>query len=449
MVLGRVGGESEGRRASITQVAFASFIGTAVECYDYFLYGTAAALVFNRLFFPQYAPLTGTLAAFATFAVGFFARPMGGVVFGHFGDRIGRKSMLVITLLIMGGATFLIGLLPTFDAIGILAVVLLVLLRFLQGFAMGGEWGGATLMAVEHAPEESRNFYASWPQLGAPAGVILSTIVFTAFSSLPEDRFLAWGWRVPFLLSIVLVSVGLFIRLRILESPAFRRVKELRAEVRMPLLEVLKRYPIAALLSMGVVLVNIGGYYLIATFTLAYATERLGMPRNATLLGLLLAGVAEIAGIVLLARAADRIGRRPVALASATAVTLLAFPFFWLVDRGSVALLWVAMSLWTFSAGALYGVTGVLISELFEARIRYSGISLGYQMAGVLGGALAPLIATVLLQWAGGATWPVATYLFAMSFISLAAVFFASERFRVGIHESDPEGRGDLAEQRS
>jgi MFS transporter, MHS family, shikimate and dehydroshikimate transport protein len=428
-----VGGESEGRRASIAQVAFASFIGTAVECYDYFLYGTAAALVFNKLFFPQFAPLTGTLASFATFAVGFMARPVGGVIFGHFGDRIGRKSMLVITLLIMGGATFLIGLLPTFDAVGVLAVILLVVLRLLQGFAMGGEWGGATLMAVEHAPDESRNFYASWPQLGAPAGFILSTAVFTAFSSLPEDRFLAWGWRVPFLLSIVLVGVGLFIRLRILESPAFRRVKELRAEVRIPLLEVLKRYPIAALLSTGVVLVNLGGYYLVATFTLAYATEQLGVPRNAALFGLLLAGVAEIAGIVLLARAADLVGRRPVALASAAFVTLFAFPYFWLVDRGSVALLWLAMGLWTFSAGALYGITGALISELFEARVRYSGISLGYQMAGVLGGALAPLIATVLVQWAGGAIWPVATYLFAMSFVSLSAVFLASGRFHVGI----------------
>jgi MHS family shikimate/dehydroshikimate transporter-like MFS transporter len=431
----RLGGESEGQRASIGQVAFASFVGTAIEWYDYFLYGTAAALVFNQLFFPQFAPLTGTLAAFATFAVGFFARPVGGVVFGHFGDRIGRKSMLVITLLIMGGATFLIGLLPTFDAVGLLAPILLVVLRFLQGFAVGGEWGGAILMAVEHAPDDSRNFYASWPQLGSPAGLILSTVVFTAFSSLPEDQFLAWGWRVPFLLSIILIGVGLFIRLRILESPAFRRVKELRAEVRVPLMEVLKRYPVAALLSVGVVLVNIGGFYL-------------GMPRNATLIGLLLAGVAEIAGIILLARTADRIGRRPVALVSAAFVTLFAFPYFWLVDTGSVGLLWVAMSVWTFSAGALYGITGALLSQLLEARVRYSGISLGYQMAGVLGGALAPLIATALVQWAGGASWPVATYLFAMSFISLAAVFLASERFHVGVLDARVRGREDYAGQR-
>jgi len=431
----RVGGEASGPRASIRQVAFASFVGTAIEWYDYFLYGTAAALVFNRLFFPEFAPLTGTLAAFATFAVGFFARPVGGVVFGHFGDRIGRKSMLVITLLIMGGATFLIGLLPTFEAVGLLAPVLLVVLRFLQGFAVGGECGGAILMAVEHAPDERRNFYASWPQLGSPAGLILSTAVFAAFSSLPEEQFFAWGWRVPFLLSIVLVGVGLFIRLRILESPAFRRVKELGSQVRVPLLEVLRRYPLAVVLSVGVVIVNIGGFYLVVTFTLAYATETLGVPRNATLVGLLIAGFAEIAGILLLARTADRIGRRPVALGSAAFVTLFAFPFFWLVDTGSVALLWIAMSVWTFSAGALYGVTGALISELFEARVRYSGISLGYQMAGVLGGALAPLIATALVQWAGGASWPVATYLFAMSFVSLAAVFFASDRFNVGVND--------------
>jgi MHS family shikimate/dehydroshikimate transporter-like MFS transporter len=442
----QVGGEEEGRPVSIRQVAFASFIGTAVEWYDYFLYATAAALVFNGLFFPNFAPLTGTLASFATFGVGFVARPIGGVVFGHFGDRIGRKSMLVITLLLMGGATFLIGCLPTFETAGILAPILLVVLRFVQGFAVGGEWGGAILMAVEHAPEEERNFYASWPQLGSPAGLILSTAIFTAFSSLPEDQFLSWGWRVPFLLSIVLIGVGLFIRLRVLESPTFRRVRELGVAVRVPLVEVLKRYPLAALLSVGVVLVNIGGFYLVVTFTLAYATEELGVGRNVTLIGLLLAGVAEIAGILLLARMADRIGRRPVALGSAAVVTLFAFPFFWLVDTASAPLIWLAMSFWTFSAGALYGVTGSFISELFDARVRYSGISLGYQMAGVLGGAVAPLLATYLVQQSGGDSWPVAAYLFVMSLVSLLAVFFAADRFRVAIDEDAremPSGVGE------
>jgi MFS transporter, MHS family, shikimate and dehydroshikimate transport protein len=431
----RLGGEEIGGRASIRQVAFASFIGTAIEWYDFFLYGTAAALVFNRLFFPELAPLTGTLASFATFGVGFFARPVGGVVFGHFGDRVGRKSMLVITLLVMGGATFLIGLLPTFDRIGIWAPVLLVVLRFLQGFAVGGEWGGATLMAVEHAPEESRNFYASWPQMGAPAGLVLSTAVFTAFSSLPDEAFFAWGWRVPFLLSIILIGVGLFIRLRVLESPAFSRVKELGTESRVPLLEVLRNYPVVALLAIGVVLVNIGGYYIVITFTLSYVTEQLGVARNVPLIGLLLAGVAEIAGILIFAYVADRVGRRPVALWSAALVFLLAYPFFWLVNTEVPILIWAAMSLWTFAAGALYGITGVFIAELFEARVRYSGISFGYQMAGMLGGALAPIIATALIQWAGGASWPVATYLAANSLVSLVAVYLASERYRVEIHD--------------
>ncbi len=434
----RLGGEGVGERASIRQVAFASFIGTAVEWYDFFLYGTAAALVFNQLFFPTFAPLTGTLASFATFGVGFFARPLGGMVFGHFGDRVGRKSMLVITLLMMGGATFFIGLLPTFDSVGLLAPVLLVVLRFVQGFAVGGEWGGATLMAVEHAPEESRNFYASWPQMGAPAGLVLSTAVFTAFSSLPDAAFFSWGWRVPFLLSIILIAVGLFIRLRVLESPAFERVKEVGAESRAPLIEVLKQYPLATLISVGVVLVNIGGYYIVITFTLAYATEQLGVARNVTLIGLLLAGIAEIVGILLFAYMADRIGRRPVALWSAAAVALLAYPYFFLVDTTVPVLIWLAMCVWTFAAGALYGITGVLIAHLFEARVRYSGISLGYQGAGVVGGALAPLIATVLVSLAGGSSWLVATYLLAVSLVSLLSVYLASEKYQVEIYDRRP-----------
>jgi MFS transporter, MHS family, shikimate and dehydroshikimate transport protein len=443
----RLGGEDVGRRASIRQVAFASFIGTAIEWYDFFLYGTAAALVFPALFFPEFSPLAGTLASFATFGVGFFARPVGGVVFGHFGDRVGRKSMLVITLLVMGVATFLIGLLPTYDAIGVWAPVLLVILRFLQGFAVGGEWGGATLMAVEHAPDESRNFYASWPQMGAPAGLVLSTAVFTAFSSLPDEQFFAWGWRVPFLLSIVLIGVGLFIRLRVLESPAFERVRELGTESRVPLLEVLRDYPAAAVLAIGVVLVNIGGYYIVITFTLSYVTEQLGVARNVPLIGLLLAGVAEIAGILIFAYVADRVGKRPVALWSALVIFLLAFPFFWLVNTEVPGLIWAAMSLWTFAAGALYGITGVFISELFESRVRYSGISFGYQMAGMIGGALAPIIATALIQWSGGDSWPVATYLALNSLISLVAVYLASESYRVEIHDPQP-GERRLAGER-
>src|SRR5215207_924739 len=236
----RIGGEHEGQVSSIRQVAVASLIGTALEWYDYFLYGTAAALIFGELFFPSADPLIGTLAALATFGVGFGARPIGGLVFGHFGDKIGRKTMLVITLMIMGTATFIIGLLPTYETIGIWAPILLVVLRLLQGFGVGGEWGGAVLMAVEHAPQGRRGFYGSWPQIGVPAGLVLANLVFSVFAARPEDEFLAWGWRVPFLLSLALVGVGMFIRLRIAETPAFADLKRAGAEARRPLVEVVR-----------------------------------------------------------------------------------------------------------------------------------------------------------------------------------------------------------------
>jgi MFS family permease len=436
-------------RSSIRRVALASFIGSAIELYDLNLYSTAAALVFPRLFFPEFNRLAGTLASFATFSVAFVARPVGGAVFGHFGDRIGRKSMLVITLLIMGGATFFVGLLPTFQQVGVLAPFLLATLRFLQGFAVGGEWGGAMLMTVEHAPETRRNFYASWPQLGSPAGLILATAVFAAFSLLPDEQFYAWGWRAPFLLSIVLIAVGLFIRLRVFESPAFSRVKARGALSRRPLLDVLRDYPVGALLAVGVVLGYMGGFYIITTFTLSYLTGQFGMARSVVLSGTVLAGVADCLGIVILARAADRVGTRRVAIWSAACVFLFAFPYFWLIDTGKPVFIWIAMSAWMFGAGALYGVTGVIIAELFPARVRYSGISIGYQMAALLGGAFAPLIATALIEWAGGASWPVATYLAAMSLISLVAVCLASENRRVAIHDLEPARHPLVAEPSS
>src|SRR5688500_7328114 len=255
-------------------VAMASLIGTTIEWYDFFLYGTAAALVFNRLFFPTFDPLAGTLAAFGTYAVGFIARPIGGIVIGHYGDKIGRKSMLVLTLVIMGIATFLIGLLPTYEQIGPWAAVALVVLRIAQGFGVGGEWGGAVLMAVEHAPPGRRGFYGSWPQIGVPAGLLLSTAVFTAFSWLPEEDFLTWGWRVPFLLSIVLVGIGLIIRLRILETPAFLRIKTQAGAARQPILEVLQRYPKQVLLAMGARFAENGAFYIFSVFVLTYATQR-------------------------------------------------------------------------------------------------------------------------------------------------------------------------------
>ena len=434
-----------GRNSSIRQVAFASFVGTAIEWYDFFAYGTAAALVFPRLFFPSLTPLAGTLASFATFGVAFFARPIGGIVFGHFGDRVGRKAMLVITLLLMGGATFLIGLMPTFDQVGILAPILLVVLRFIQGFAVGGEWGGAILMAVEHAPESSRNFYASWPQLGVPVGLVLSTAAFAVLSFLPNPQFFAWGWRAPFLLSFVLIGVGLFIRLRVTETPAFSRVKGLGLESRLPLLEALRDYPGPLLLAIGVVFVSIGGFYIASTFTLSYLTEQLGVARSVALTGLLFASAAEAISTVFFARLADRIGKRPIAIGSAACSLLLAFPFFWLLDTRNPALIWLAMSSAIFSFGALYGITGALLSELFETRLRYSGISVGYQMAGMLSGAPAPFLATALIHWSGGASWSVATYLAANALITLIAVCLVSDKHRVAIHQPMPAGRGVIA----
>jgi len=421
-------------RTSIRRVAFASFIGTAVEWYDFFLYGTAAALVFPKLFFPHFNPVAGTLASFATFGVAFFARPIGGMVFGHFGDRVGRKSMLVVTLLIMGGATFLIGVLPTFEQVGVLAPLGLVVLRFVQGFAVGGEWGGATLMAVEHAPEGDRNFYSSWPQLGVPAGLLLSTAALATFTSLPEKQFLAWGWRVPFLLSLVLIAVGLFIRMRLAESPAFAAVKERGAQSRVPLLEVLRNYPVPAVLAIGVVFVSICGFYLATTFTVSYLTDRLGVPRIVALVGLLVESACEAASILIFARIADRIGKRAVAIASAGVQLLFAYPFFWLVDTRHLALIWLAIGIWAFAGSALYGITGVLLAELFEPRVRYSGISFGYQFGGMLAGAPAPIVATALIQWSGGRSWPVATYAAISALISLVAVCLVSDRYRVAIH---------------
>jgi MHS family shikimate/dehydroshikimate transporter-like MFS transporter len=420
------------RTASIRRVAFASFIGTSIEWYDFFLYGTASALIFPKLFFPQFSPVAGTLASFATFGVGLVARPVGGLVFGHFGDRIGRKAMLVITLVLMGTATFLLGLLPTFDEIGVLAPTFLVLLRFLQGFAVGGEWGGAMLMAVEHAPAESRNFYASWPQQGVPAGLVGSTVMFGTFSALTREHFLTWGWRIPFLFSIILIGVGLFIRMRVLESPAFERVKERRAELRLPLLELLRSSPVTAALSVGMCLITVSGFYVGNTFTLSYVAGRFDLGRNVSLVGLLLAGASESLGLLIFAPLADRIGKRAIAIGSPGCVVLLAFPFFWLVNTGSPGLIWLAMSSLQFAIAGLYAVTGVLLSELFETRLRYSGISFGYQMAGLLA-APAPLICTALVHWAGGASWPVATYLAATAFLTFIAVSLASRRENVAI----------------
>ncbi len=419
------------------RVVLASFIGTTIEWYDFFLYGTAAALVFNKLFFPNVDPLAGTMAAFATYAVGFFARPLGGVIFGHFGDKLGRKSVLVTTLMLMGVATFCIGLLPTYEQAGVLAPVLLVTLRFVQGLGVGGEWGGAVLMAVEHGHRGRRGFYASWVQAGVPVGLLLANAVFSACSSMPEEDFLAWGWRVPFLLGIFLLAVGMFIRLRVLESPLFEAAKAAASEraPRLPVLEAIRLHPRNVLVAMGARFAENAAFYVFTVFVLSYATTRLGTTKADVLSGVLIGSAVQLVAIPLFGILSDRVGRRPVYLAGAAGLALFAFPFFWLVDTRATAGLWAAITLGLVVHSAMYGPQAAFFSELFSTRVRCSGVSLGYQLASPLAGGLAPLIATALLKWADGNPWPVALYLIAMSAITLVSVWCAQETHRTELTE--------------
>jgi MHS family shikimate/dehydroshikimate transporter-like MFS transporter len=420
-------GESRSRGASnITLIAAASLIGTTIEWYDFFLYGTAAALVFNRLFFPTFDPLAGTLAAFGTYAVGFFARPVGGIVIGHYGDRIGRKSMLALTLLIMGVATFAIGLLPTYEHIGSWAAVGLVIFRMAQGFGVGGEWGGAVLMAVEHAPPGARGFYGSWPQVGVPAGLVLATAVFTIVSRMPEPQFLAWGWRVPFLLSAVLVAVGLVIRLRLLETPAFVHLQAAEGEARQPIVEVLRRYPKQVLLAVGARIGENGAFYVYSVFVLTYATQHVKMPRQYVLSGITIGAALELVAIPFFGWLSDRVGRRPVYLLGAVATALWAFPLFLLLDTASLPLVCFALSVaFVLSHAAMYGPQAAFLAELFGTRVRYSGASLGAQLAAVLAGGTSPFVATLLLAHYGRVA--LSLYVIAMAVVTIVAVLVASE----------------------
>jgi len=410
---------------SIRTVAFASLIGTTIEWYDFFLYGTAAALVFNRLYFPTVDPFVGTLASFATYTVGFVARPIGGIVIGHYGDRIGRKSMLVLTLVMMGVATAGIGLLPTYAQIGPWAAVALVALRLAQGFGVGGEWGGAVLMAVEHAPPGARGFYGSWPQIGVPAGLLLSTAAFAVFARLPEDQFLAWGWRVPFLASILLVIVGLIIRLRILETPAFVRIRETRTAVRQPIAEVLRRHPKEVLLGIGARLAENGAFYIYTVFVLVYATQKVGIDRQIVLNGVLIAAACMLAAVPLAGALSDRVGRRPVYLFGAVMTALFAYPLFVLLDTGSTPLVWLALFVvLVFAHAPMYGPQAAFLSELFGARVRYSGASLASQLSSLVAGGLSPFIATALLPYGRGA---LAAYIVTMAIVTIVSVLLATE----------------------
>jgi MHS family shikimate/dehydroshikimate transporter-like MFS transporter len=423
-------------KASINKVAIASAIGTAVEWYDFFLYGTASALIFGKLFFPTFDPLTGTLAAYGTFAVGFAARPIGGVVCGHFGDRIGRKSMLVVTLLIMGIGTFMIGLLPTYEDIGIWAPVLLVMLRLAQGFGLGGQWGGAVLMTVEHSPHGKRGFYGSLPQVGLPVGLLTSTFVFGLISRLPEEALFSWGWRVAFLISIILVVVALYVRLAIVEPPAFEAVKKSHATAKIPILEALRQHPGSVLLVMGARIAENGAFYLYSVFVITFATlPSIGFPSSAALNAVTIAAAIQLFTIPAFGALSDRLGRRPVYLFGAIFTAVFAFPFFWLIETSLANLLILSVVL-ALSVGhaAMYAPQASFVSELFGTRVRYSGLSLGYQLASVLAGGLSPLIATSLFA-KFESSWPIALYVIGMASITTISVYIASETAHRDISE--------------
>ncbi|AHY45902.1 Major Facilitator Superfamily [Rubrobacter radiotolerans] len=432
-------GQQPVRGAQIRKVAAASFIGTTIEWYDFFVYGTAAALVFGVLFFPEFSPTAGTLAAFSTFAVGFFARPVGGVIFGHYGDRIGRKTMLILALMIMGVATVGIGLLPTYESIGVWAPILLVLLRFCQGLGIGGEWGGAVLMAVEHAPPGKRGFYGSWPQMGVPAGLILANIAFLAVAALPEEAFLAWGWRVPFIASIVLVVVGLFIRLAIMESPSFHRVQESNTQARIPIVDVLRMFPKQVLLAAGAFIVINAYFYILVSYLINYATEAAGMSRPEILTILVISSVVSFFAIPAFAMLSDRVGRRPLYLVGCVLMGISAFPLFWATDTASF---WLVLPAHIFGLGALsiaYGPQAAMYAEAFATRVRYSGISLGYQGGSIFGGALAPIIATSLFAATGTST-SIALYVLAIAVLSFVCAYLFTETYQTDIdaeHEAE------------
>jgi MFS transporter, MHS family, shikimate and dehydroshikimate transport protein len=433
----RLGGQREGETQSLRQVALASFVGTTIEWYDFFLYGTAAALVFDKLFFPNVSPTVGTLAAFATFGVGFAARPLGGIVFGHYGDRVGRKSMLVISLLIMGLATAAIGILPSYGSIGMLAPIVLVVLRLAQGIGVGGEWGGAVLMSTEHAPTGRRGLFGAYPQMGVPAGLLLSTLVFTVMqNATTEDQFLSWGWRIPFLLSIALVGVGLFIRLRILESPAFEAVKEEKTESSRPIVDVFKEHPRNAFIAMGMRVGENAIFYVFTVFVLSYAEDTLELGKSTMLTGLAISAAVGLVTVPLWGHLSDKVGRKPVYVIGALLAVLFPFAFFAMVDTKEPLFIYAAM---IFGVNVchdmMYGPQAAYFSEMFGTRVRYSGASIGYQLASVFGGGFAPLIAAALLAADNGSPTYVALYMVGISLITLVASAIAPETYRNELRE--------------
>jgi len=418
-----VGGVRTARRRAV----FASTIGTSIEWYDFFLYGTAAALIFPKLFFPGSQPLTGVLASFTTQFVGFAARPIGAAIFGHFGDRIGRKATLITTLLLMGVATFLIGLLPGYASIGVLAPILLVLLRIAQGIGVGGEWGGSVLLSMEWGEREKRGLMASMPQLGVPVGLLLSTGIFKLMSAVSGAGFDSWGWRVPFLLSIVLIGIGLYVRLRVLESPAFAAVRQAEAVVRLPVWDAIRRYPGQILAAAFVRMSEQAPFYLFITFVLTYGTKKLGLSQSSLLSYTMVAAALGLVSVPLFGWLSDRYGRRLVYGTGVIATAAFAFPYFGLLNTKASGLVLLAIVVSHVVHDVQYGPQAALIAESFDSTVRYSGAGIGYHLASVIAGGPAPLIATAILQHTGSSTW-ISLYIIGCAIVSLTALLLMPRR---------------------
>ncbi|MEV5037798.1 MHS family MFS transporter [Peribacillus frigoritolerans] len=424
-------------KKQMRRILIASLVGSSIEWFDYFLYGTVSALVFNQLFFVNEDPTIGLLLSYASFALAFFIRPFGGVIFSHIGDRIGRKKTLVLTLSLMGVATFGMGLLPTYQAVGIWAPILLITLRLVQGLGIGGEWGGALLLAVEYAPAEKRGLFGAIPQMGVTIGMLLGTVALSIMTLLPDNAFMTWGWRIPFIFSALLVFFGLWIRKGIDETPSFKKVKESGEVPKLPIVETLKNYWREVLIAVGAKVVETAPFYIFSTFVVSYATANLGFSRTATLTAVMIATIITTILIPIMGNLSDKIGRKKLFIGGTIGMALFAFPYFWLLQQKSILLLIVAT---VIGLGVIWApitaVLGTMFSEIFDAKIRYTGITLGYQIGAALAGGTAPLVATALLNRFNNSYVPVALYIIFASVLSLAAIWAVKDRSNQKLDET-------------
>ncbi|BCU80850.1 MFS transporter [Polycladomyces abyssicola] len=420
-----------------TKALVASLIGSSIEWFDFFLYGTMASLVFNQLFFPNFDPVVGLLLSYASFGIPFFIRPLGGIIFSHIGDKIGRKKTLVLTLSLMGIATVFIGLLPDYKTIGIWAPILLTVLRLIQGLGIGGEWGGALLLAVEYSSKDRKGFFGSVPQMGVTIGMLLGTLSISLMTLLPDSQFMSWGWRIPFILSAILVFIGLWIRNGIDETPEFKETQKSGKIAKVPLFDTLRYQWKSVLLAVGAKVVETGPFYIFSTFIISYGTGHLGFPKTTVLNAVTIATLITTITIPFMGKWSDRIGRKPLYVWGTVAIILYAFPYFYLLSSKSPFLLIVAT---VIGLGILWApvtaVLGTLFSEIFTTHVRYTGVTLGYQLGAAIAGGTAPLIATALLETYNNSWVPVALYIVLTGIISLIAISFVPNQKMSDVQQS-------------